>query len=81
MFSEKDLEKAIKDGIFNSSIEVTSNPSEIIRYFEKWADLKYKEVAKNIRHKANDLYYNHTEQDTDKLIMNIRYDDVKPKED
>ena len=78
MFSEKDLEKAIEDGIFSSSNEVTANPSKVIRYFEKWAELKCKEVAKNVRHKAIDLCYKYPKKDTGKLIMNIQYDDVKP---
>ena len=78
MFTDKDLKKAIEDGIFSNSNEVTANPSQVIIYFEKWAEQKCKEVAKNVRHKAIDLYHENPEKDIDKLIMNIQYDDVKP---
>lgn len=41
LFTEKDLEEAISDGIFNERNEVTSNPSQVIRWFEEWARCKF----------------------------------------
>lgn len=78
MFSEEDLKQAIEQGIFNSENEVTANPSKVIRFFEKWAELKCKETARNVRHKAVELYFAEPEKDIDRLIMNIRFEDIKP---
>lgn len=41
LFTERDLEQAISDGIFNERNEVTANPSQVIRWFEEWAKHRF----------------------------------------
>ena len=93
MFSDKDLQDAIEAGIFDEMNNVTANPTQVIRWFEKWATLKCKETARNVRHKAceisghvcteidNSPYYSlpsHLSLAIDQQIMNIQFEDVKP---
>jgi len=37
MFTNEDLNRAIKDGIFSRNNDVTAAPATIIRFFETWA--------------------------------------------
>ena len=80
MFSEKDLENAIEQGIFDKQNNVTVPPATVIRYFEKWADLKCKLTARNVRHKAAEMVNDGSERGDmlGREMMNIQYDDVKP---
>ena len=79
MFSEKDFEDAIEQGIFNRDNETIANPDQVIKYFKKWAELKCKETARNVRHKACEIYYDVEDaRDIDVRIMNIKFHEVKP---
>lgn len=93
MFTDKDLQDAIEAGIFDEMNNVPANPTQVIRWFEKWATLKCKETARNVRHKAceisgyvcteidNSPYYSlpsHLSLAIDQQIMNIQFEDIKP---
>lgn len=81
LFNDEDFQKAIDEGIFNSQNEVTANTLQVISFFQKWCELKCKETAKNVRHKVAELVAGNSSLHTmlHNEIMNIRYDDVKPK--
>ncbi len=90
-FTDEDLKAAIEAKIFDRYNNVITTPATVIRYFERWAEMKAKEVAKNVRHKACDIVLMNLVSDEDvyefddlkssinKKIMNIQLDDVKPK--
>jgi hypothetical protein len=54
-FTEQDLNKAIEQGIFDNNNNVTANPTQVICFFERWAELKAKEVHRDVRHEACDI--------------------------
>ena len=90
-FTDKELEQAIADGIFNKTNDVLVPPATVIRYFEKWAKLKCKETAKNVRHLGvemvtqahrNVIDGGHVDMVLSQVkrdIMNIQFKEVKPK--
>lgn len=53
LFTDQDLQQAIEDGIFSDFNDVTANLSQVIRWFEKWAEKKRKEA---VREELENLY-------------------------
>lgn len=54
-FTEKDLQDAIEKGIFDDNNNTTANPTQVIRYFERWATVKAKQAHRDARHEAVDI--------------------------
>lgn len=54
-FTDRDLEKAIEDGIFSKYNDTIVPPATVIRYFEKWFNQKTTNKIGNIVHKLVDL--------------------------
>ena len=70
-FTEQEFKKAISDGIFDESNNVIASPSAVVRYFEKWAELKAKEQARDLRHKAAELCNEYGYDEISRKIMNF----------
>lgn len=74
-FTKQDFLDAIDAGIIDERDNVTSNPTEIIMYFEKWANRKAKEIHRNVRHEAasivNECIAKNCVGLADNKIMNI----------
>lgn len=63
----------------SENIREGSSESDVIQWLEDWATLRCKETARNVRHKACELYYDHEDpRDVDARIQQIRFQDVSP---
>lgn len=70
MFTEKDLQTAIEQGIFSKDNDVLVPPATVIRFFEKWAA----EKCRDIRHKSAEIAID-PDKNTDEKhrdIMNLK---------
>lgn len=70
MFTEKDLQTAIEQGVFSKDNDVLVPPATVIRFFEKWAAEKYRDI----RHKAAEIAIHPglTLNEKHRDIMNIK---------
>lgn len=61
VFTDRDLQDAINEGIFDRQNNVTANPAQIIRFFEKkmqeYGELCAKYGAKSIRYQVIDIVH------------------------